>query len=210
MHPLPGMPGVETYAKRPTLVSSGRVFAINARTQQELLHTCIILVIVKQHLVQIGRIDGPTEYLISSLLLSSLELSDTTIHEPQMRALLGNAPHVRAFIINTRRDQVYACPPSVCGGSLDWLEWQEEAASRVCAPTGALDGQNGQIPAGGPASGSKDRPASALSGPLRDGGCLWVDSMACHFEADVVILTPNPSLLGGLRIVQDPQTWGVT
>jgi len=54
----------------------------------------IILVIVKQHLVQIGRIDGPTEYeearlieewlvhelevaRLSSLLLSSLEWSDT-------------------------------------------------------------------------------------------------------------------------------------
>ena len=27
------------------------------------LHSWIMLVIVKQHLVQIGRMDGPTEYL---------------------------------------------------------------------------------------------------------------------------------------------------
>ena len=32
----------------------------------------------------------------SSLLLSSLELSDTTIYEPHIRALLGNAPHISA------------------------------------------------------------------------------------------------------------------
>ena len=39
------------------------------------LHTWIILVIVKQHLVQIGRIDAPTEY-------SSLALSDTKVYAP--------------------------------------------------------------------------------------------------------------------------------
>ena len=32
-------------------------------------------------------------YLLSSLLLSSLELSDTTIYEPWIRALLGTASH---------------------------------------------------------------------------------------------------------------------
>ena len=35
---------------------------INTRAQSKLLHTRIILVIVKQHLVQIRRIDGPDEY----------------------------------------------------------------------------------------------------------------------------------------------------
>jgi hypothetical protein len=34
-----------------------------SRAQCKLLHTWIILVIVTQHLVQIGRIDGPTDYL---------------------------------------------------------------------------------------------------------------------------------------------------
>ena len=29
----------------------------------KILHICIILVVVKEHLVQIGRIGGPTEYL---------------------------------------------------------------------------------------------------------------------------------------------------
>ena len=36
---------------------------VHAHTHQKLLHSWIILVIVKRHLVQIGRIDGPTDYL---------------------------------------------------------------------------------------------------------------------------------------------------
>ena len=44
-------------------ISSGRVFVINTRDQRNLLHTWIVLVIVKQRLVQIGRMDGSTEYL---------------------------------------------------------------------------------------------------------------------------------------------------
>jgi len=44
------------------MISSGRVFTRNTRVQWKSLHSWIILVIVKQHLVQIGRIDGPTEY----------------------------------------------------------------------------------------------------------------------------------------------------
>ena len=36
---------------------------INTQAQCKLLHTCFISVIVKQHLVQMGRIDGPAEYL---------------------------------------------------------------------------------------------------------------------------------------------------
>jgi hypothetical protein len=35
----------------------------------------------------------------SFLLLSSLELSDTTIHEPYIRALLGTAPHVCQVVV---------------------------------------------------------------------------------------------------------------
>ena len=43
-------------------ISSGRAFMINTRDQRNLLHTWIILVTVKHHMVHIGRIDGPTEY----------------------------------------------------------------------------------------------------------------------------------------------------
>ena len=37
---------------------------INTLPQRKLLHNWIILVIVTQHLVLIGRIDGPAEYLL--------------------------------------------------------------------------------------------------------------------------------------------------
>ena len=40
---------------------------INVRAQCKLLKTWIVLAIVKQDLVQIGRIDGSTEYLPSIL-----------------------------------------------------------------------------------------------------------------------------------------------
>ena len=43
-------------------ISSGRVFMINSPAQWKFLHTWIIWVIVKQHLVQIGWTNGPTEY----------------------------------------------------------------------------------------------------------------------------------------------------
>ena len=46
-----------------TRISSGWVFMVNTRAQRNLLHTCIILAIVRQHLVQIDRIDRPTGYL---------------------------------------------------------------------------------------------------------------------------------------------------
>ena len=36
---------------------------INTPAQWKLLHTWILLVIVKQHLVHVGRIDGPAEHL---------------------------------------------------------------------------------------------------------------------------------------------------
>jgi len=55
-------------------ISSGRVFMINTRAQRKLLQTWIVLVIVKRHLVQLGRIDGPTEYL-SQILAAIRSLS---------------------------------------------------------------------------------------------------------------------------------------
>ena len=42
---------------------SGRIVMMNTQTRRNSLHTWIILVIVEQHLVQIGRIDGQTEHL---------------------------------------------------------------------------------------------------------------------------------------------------
>ena len=45
------------------LFSSGGVVVTNTRSHRNLLHCWIMLVIVKQRLVQIGRIDEPTEYL---------------------------------------------------------------------------------------------------------------------------------------------------
>jgi len=44
------------------LISSGRVFVTNTRAQRKLQHTWIILIIVKQQLVQIGRMERPIEH----------------------------------------------------------------------------------------------------------------------------------------------------
>jgi hypothetical protein len=44
-------------------ILSGRVFMMNTRTQRRLLHTWIIRVIAKQHLVQFDRKDGRSVYL---------------------------------------------------------------------------------------------------------------------------------------------------
>ena len=57
-------------------ISFGRVFDINTRAQWKLLHTWIILVIVKQQLVQISRIDGPIEYL--TLTLDAIRKASTS------------------------------------------------------------------------------------------------------------------------------------
>ena len=46
-----------------SVISFGRVFMINTRPQRKFLHSWIILVILKQRLVQIVQIDGPLEYL---------------------------------------------------------------------------------------------------------------------------------------------------
>ena len=45
-------------------ISSGRVCVVKTQAQWESLHTRIMLVIPKYHLVQLGRIDGPSEYLL--------------------------------------------------------------------------------------------------------------------------------------------------
>ena len=49
------------------LISFGRVLMMNTRAQRELQHTWIIQVVVKHQLVQIGRIDGRTDYLSKTL-----------------------------------------------------------------------------------------------------------------------------------------------
>ena len=53
------LPRLQKGGRRP--ISS--VFMTRSRAQRKLLHTWIILVIVKQHQVQIGLMDGPTEFL---------------------------------------------------------------------------------------------------------------------------------------------------
>ena len=45
------------------VISSGPVFMINSRVQAKLVHTWIIIVVVKPQLVQMSRMDGPAEYL---------------------------------------------------------------------------------------------------------------------------------------------------
>ena len=47
---------VKSFSDVPSWISSGRVLVINPRARWKLLHTWIILVIVRQHLVQIGQI----------------------------------------------------------------------------------------------------------------------------------------------------------
>jgi hypothetical protein len=48
---------------------------INTRAHYKLLHAWIILVILEQHLVHVGRIDGPTEYLSYIFRRDSIPLS---------------------------------------------------------------------------------------------------------------------------------------
>ena len=60
-------PPASPHYTRYTRISSRRVSMMNARAQRKLLHTWIIFVIVNHHLVQIGRIDGRTDY-VSSIL----------------------------------------------------------------------------------------------------------------------------------------------
>jgi len=87
-----------SYERGTPVISSGRVFTINTRAQQKLLHTCIILVIVKHHLVQIGRIDGPTEYFLRILVYLVIYDSGKVSLE---HLLLSRHP---SQIVNTRRD----------------------------------------------------------------------------------------------------------
>jgi len=56
-------------------ISSGPVFMISTRAQRKLLHNWIIIVIVNNLLVQIGRIDGPIEYL-SEILTAIKSIAD--------------------------------------------------------------------------------------------------------------------------------------
>ena len=51
-------------------ISSRRVFTINSRTQWKLLHTCIILLILKEHLGKNVRMGGQTE-CVSQILAKS-------------------------------------------------------------------------------------------------------------------------------------------
>ena len=56
-------------------------FVMNARPQPKIRHTWIILVIVKQRLVQIGRIDGPNQY--SSQMLATIRSAKRPSSSPE-------------------------------------------------------------------------------------------------------------------------------
>ena len=71
--PCGGSGGSKTARLVQQPISSGRVPMINTGEQRKLLHTWVILVIVKQPLVQIGHIDGPAKY--SSLILAVVRSS---------------------------------------------------------------------------------------------------------------------------------------
>ena len=49
--------------------------------------------------------------LISSVLLSSSELSDTQVYEPYIRAIIGTASHFcKVVVLNLRLDRQVDCP----------------------------------------------------------------------------------------------------
>jgi len=60
--PRLGRRGRRRRGRRRARCSLGRVFVIIARAQRQSLHTWSIFVVVNQHLVHAGRIDGPIEY----------------------------------------------------------------------------------------------------------------------------------------------------
>jgi hypothetical protein len=70
------------------------------------VYICIAQMLVWSH--QFGDSDRRSRAFFSLLLLSSLELSDTTVYEPEIRALLGTALDVCEV----------AVPPSSNAGSL--------------------------------------------------------------------------------------------
>ena len=59
----------------------------SARAEGKSLHTWIIVVFVKQHLVQIGRIDGPTDYLPQ--LLTAVKPVERFSHRLAMETMTG-------------------------------------------------------------------------------------------------------------------------
>ena len=69
----PSMATMYTSTTGVVLISPGRVFTINSRAQWKSLHIFVMSVIVKQRLVQTGRIDGPTEHL--SQILAAIRSS---------------------------------------------------------------------------------------------------------------------------------------
>jgi hypothetical protein len=71
--------------------SSVQVFKLRTRDRRKLLHTWIRLVIVKQHLVQIGRIDGSAEYL-SQILVAVQLVEQNTLRESWRAALFALEP----------------------------------------------------------------------------------------------------------------------
>ena len=89
MAPSGGAERVEAGAR----FSSGRVFVINTRAQRKLLHIWILLVIVKQHLVHIGRIDRATEYF--SAPSGGAEKVEAGARYPKPRANMAHTRQTR-------------------------------------------------------------------------------------------------------------------
>ena len=64
-----------TKHETPNLKPQALGVSVNTRSRRRLLHVCVILGSVRQSLVQIGLIDGPTQYLSSTTRFCSPEWS---------------------------------------------------------------------------------------------------------------------------------------
>ena len=64
------------------------------------------------HLPPLNR-SNPTPFFSSSLLLSSLELNDAKVYEPQIRALLGTSSHFCEEVVLKMRTVPIGTAPAV-------------------------------------------------------------------------------------------------
>ena len=80
------------------------MLTINTRAHRTLLHTWIILVVVKQYLVHTGRTDGSTKCLSHTLsaIKSSFRRGPSAGHPP---------PHTRPDTGKTRKEKFHAARP---------------------------------------------------------------------------------------------------
>ena len=80
-------------------ISTRRVSLINAQAQRKLLQTWIILVVVKQHIVQIGPIDGPTEKL--SQILAAIGFQACELDYPHSQHTAPHSQHTASHSQHT-------------------------------------------------------------------------------------------------------------